>query len=246
MVIPALLYLAVTSGGGWGGRSRWQPTSRSRWSFSRSSRARECPKALKLFLLTLTIVDDIGAIVVITVFYSKGIAFAWLLAALATIAVILCMQRSGLGQPFLYVVPAVVLWVCTLESGVHATIAGVVLGLLTPARPFGGHEVIENLEQRLHPWSTFLVIPIFALANAGLNLKPTAMEPRAHEHNRLGNHCRARGREAPRDHARHRVRCPSRTGAPSRRPLVATRDRCRLRRRVTAGGRAPANARLCR
>ena len=112
----------------------------------------------------------------IAVFYSEGIAFDWLLSVFAVMAVILCMQRFGVGHPLMYVVPAVVLWVCTLESGVHATIAGVVLGLLTPARPFGGREVIENLEQRLHPWSSFLVIPIFALANAGLNLEPAAIE----------------------------------------------------------------------
>ncbi len=177
MVIPALLYLAVNAGGA-GGRG-WAIPMATDIAFAVVVLAvlgARVPKPLKLFLLTLAIVDDIGAIVVIAVFYSEGIAFWWLLGALAAVAFILCMQRFGIGHPMMYVVPAVILWVCTLESGVHATIAGVVLGLLTPARPFGGREVIEQLEGRLHPWSSFLVIPIFALANAGLNLEPAAME----------------------------------------------------------------------
>jgi NhaA family Na+:H+ antiporter len=72
------------------------------------------------------------------------------------------------GTPWAYVVPALALWLFVDQSGVHATIAGVVLGLLTPARPFGGRGVIEGLEHRLHPWSSFLVVPLFALANAGV------------------------------------------------------------------------------
>ena len=177
MLVPALLYLAVNAGSA--GRRGWAIPMATDIAFAVVVLAvlgARVPKALKLFLLTLAIVDDIGAIVVIAVFYSEGIAFAWLIGALAVIAFILCMQRFRIGHPMMYVVPAVVLWVCTLESGVHATIAGVVLGLLTPARSFGGRDVIESLERRLHPWSSFLVIPIFALANAGLNLEPAAME----------------------------------------------------------------------
>jgi NhaA family Na+:H+ antiporter len=92
------------------------------------------------------------------------------------VALILMMQRLQWRQPVLSVVPAIALWVCVLESGVHATIAGVVLGLLTPARPFGGYDLIENLENRTHPWSSFLVIPVFALANAGLRLDAASIE----------------------------------------------------------------------
>jgi Na+:H+ antiporter, NhaA family len=177
MLVPALLYLAVNAGGS--GSRGWAIPMATDIAFAVVMLAvlgTRVPKPLKLFLLTLAIVDDIGAIVVIAIFYSEGIAFGWLLGALAVIAVILCMQRLKLGHPLMYVVPAAAMWVCTLESGVHATIAGVVLGLLTPARPFGGREVLEGLERRLHPWSSFLVIPIFALANAGLNLEPAAME----------------------------------------------------------------------
>jgi Na+:H+ antiporter, NhaA family len=176
MVVPALLYAAVNAGGS--GSRGWAIPMATDIAFAVVVLAvlgTRVPKPLKLFLLTLAIVDDIGAIVVIAVFYSEGIAFDWLLGALGAVTFILCMQRLRMGHPIVYVLPAVILWVCTLESGVHATIAGVVLGLLTPARPFGGREVIEDLETRLHPWSSFLVIPIFALANAGLNLEPAAM-----------------------------------------------------------------------
>ncbi len=177
MAVPALLYLAVNAGGA--GSRGWAIPTATDIAFAvvvLATLGARVPRQLKLFLLTLAIVDDLGAIVVIAVFYSEGIVFGWLLAALAVLAAMLGMQRTGLGHPILYVIPAVVLWVCTLESGVHATIAGVALGLLTPARPFGGREVIEGLENRLHPWSSFLVIPVFALANAGLNLDAAALE----------------------------------------------------------------------
>jgi NhaA family Na+:H+ antiporter len=134
------------------------------------------PSGAKLFLLTLAIADDIGAILVIAVFYSDHVSFAWLAAATTVVVVILAMQRARIGHPLAYVVPALALWVCVIESGVHATIAGVALGLLTPARPFGGKQVIEGLEHRLHPWSSILVVPLFALANAGIPLGVADLE----------------------------------------------------------------------
>ena len=177
MVVPALLYVAINTGGP--GSRGWAIPMATDIAFAvvvLTVLGTRVPKPLKLFLLTLAIVDDIGAIVVIALFYSNGIVFEWLLGALAVIVFIICMQRLRVGNPIVYVLPAVALWVCTLESGVHATIAGVVLGVLTPARPFGGRDVIENLEGRLHPWSSFLVIPLFALANVGLKLDPSAIE----------------------------------------------------------------------
>jgi NhaA family Na+:H+ antiporter len=175
MVVPALLYVALnTSGPGIRGWAMPMATDIAFAVVVLALFGARVPKSLKLFLLTLAIVDDIGAIVVIALFYSEGITLNWLAGAFAVVAVILCMQRAGLRHPLLYLLPAVVLWVCTLESGIHATIAGVALGLLTPAGK--GQSVIEGLEQRLHPWSSLLVVPIFALANAGLNLEPAAMQ----------------------------------------------------------------------
>jgi NhaA family Na+:H+ antiporter len=171
MAVPALLYLAINAGGP--GSRGWAIPMATDIAFAVAVLAiagARIPPNLKLFLLTLAIVDDIGAIIVIAVFYSGTISASWLLGAVATIVVIVVLQRLRIGSPWVYVLPAIVLWVCVLESGVHATIAGVVLGLLTPARPIDGHEVIEPLEARLHPWTSFLIVPLFALANAGVYL----------------------------------------------------------------------------
>ncbi len=177
MIVPALLYAALNAGGV--GSRGWAIPMATDIAFAMvvmvvlGSRV---PHRLKLFLLTLAIVDDIGAILVIAFFYSTGTAWAWLLGATVIVLMIVAMQRVALGHPAVYVLPAVVLWVCMQRSGVHATIAGVVLGLLTPARPFGGRDVIEGLEHRLHPWSSLLVIPVFVVANAGVHLNSAALQ----------------------------------------------------------------------
>jgi NhaA family Na+:H+ antiporter len=177
MVAPALLFLAVNAGGT---ASRgWAIPMATDIAFAMVVLAllgSRVPAGLKLFLLTLAIVDDVGAIVVIAIFYSDRIAPEWLIGAGMAIVLIVVLRRFGFGHPMVYVLPAIVLWVCTYQSGVHATIAGVVLGLLTPARSFGDGDVIERLEYRLHPWSSLLVIPVFALANAGIHLDAGAFE----------------------------------------------------------------------
>ncbi len=171
MVVPALLYLAVNTSGP-GGKG-WAIPMATDIAFAVAVLAiigSRVPPQLKLFLLSLAIVDDIGAIIVIAVFYSGEISAAWLLGAVGGIAVIVGLQRLGARHALVYVLPAIGLWICVLESGVHATIAGVALGLLTPAHPIKGREVLERLEARIHPWSSFLIVPIFALANAGIEL----------------------------------------------------------------------------
>lgn len=94
---------------------------------------------------------------------------SWLAGAVVGLAVVVVMRRLGVNVIWPYALVGVVVWVATLESGVHATIAGVALGLLTPARDVGGRNVLATLEHRLHPWSAFVVVPLFALANAGVN-----------------------------------------------------------------------------
>ena len=131
---------------------------------------RRVPPPLRLFLLTLAIVDDIGAIIVIAAFYTDQLAVAWLAAALVLVAVIVAMRRLGVRPIWAYALVGLPMWFCVLESGVHATIAGVVLGLLTPARPFSGRSVLEELEHVFHPISAFVVVPIFAVANTGIVL----------------------------------------------------------------------------
>jgi NhaA family Na+:H+ antiporter len=176
MVVPAAIYLALNAGGA--GSDGWGIPMATDIAFAvgvLTILRTRVPAGLKLFLLTLAIVDDIGAILVIAVFYSQGVSSAWLAGAVAVVVVILLMQRLRIGTPLAYVLPALVLWLCVFESGIHATIAGVVLGLLTPARPFGGRRTIEGLEHRLHPVSSFAVIPLFALANAGVVISAVAV-----------------------------------------------------------------------
>jgi Na+:H+ antiporter, NhaA family len=176
MVVPAAIYLAFNAGGD--GADGWGIPMATDIAFAVGVLALlrdRAPSGLKLFLLTLAIVDDIGAILVIAIFYSDGIALAWMAGAVAIVLAILLMQRLRVGSPFAYILPAIVLWVCLFESGVHATIAGVALGLLTPARPFGGRTTIEPLEHRLHPISSFVVVPLFALANAGVVVSVAAL-----------------------------------------------------------------------
>ena len=180
MIVPALLYALVNVGGS--GQRGWAIPMATDIAFAVVVLAvlgSRVPNSLKLFLLTLAIVDDIGAILVIALFYSKGLALAWLLASAGVIVVILGLRWLGVGHPVFYVVPAIALWVCVQQSGVHATLAGVALGLLTPARAFGGHDVIEGLEHHLHPWSSLLIIPVFAIANAGLHLDSGAFRDAA-------------------------------------------------------------------
>jgi NhaA family Na+:H+ antiporter len=125
---------------------------------------------LKLLVLAIAVVDDIIAIAVIAVFYTDAIAAGWLAAALSLLALAYGMRRAGVTRVAVYVPVGIAVWVATLESGVHATIAGVALGLLTPAGRVGGRAVLEELEHRLHPLSAFVAVPLFALANAGVYL----------------------------------------------------------------------------
>ncbi|MEI8000259.1 MAG: Na+/H+ antiporter NhaA [Actinomycetes bacterium] len=180
MVLPAVLFVLWNAGGD--GAHGWAVPMATDIAFATGVLAllgSRVPRPLKLFLLTLAIVDDLGAILVIAIFYSGGVRGWWLLAAAAVVLGILGLQRLGVAPLVAYVVPAVALWLCVQQSGVHATIAGVALGLLTPARPFGGRQVIEGLEHRLHPWSSFAIVPLFALANAGITIDGTALRQAA-------------------------------------------------------------------
>jgi NhaA family Na+:H+ antiporter len=132
-----------------------------------------------VFLLTLAIVDDIGAIVVIAIWYSSSISWAWLAGAAMLVAVVAVARRAGVRAPVLFLLLGLGLWLCTYRSGVHATIAGVVMGLLTPARPRTEDEEApaERLERLLHPWTGYLIVPLFALVNAGIDLRGGGFDP---------------------------------------------------------------------
>ena len=207
MVVPALLYLLV-NGGGEGARG-WGIPMATDIAFAVGVVAmlgRRVPSSLRLFLLTLAIVDDIGAIIVIGLFYSSGIEPGFLLLAAAIVVAIVLLRRAGVVWLAPYAVLGIALWLVTYESGVHATIAGVVLGLLTPAHPLVATPVArewarhlddepsapamdamtrlarhavspaERIAHVLHPWSSFLVVPVFALANAGVVVRAGAFD----------------------------------------------------------------------
>ncbi|WP_158693107.1 Na+/H+ antiporter NhaA [Streptomyces viridochromogenes] len=176
VVVPALLYVAVV-GGGEAGRG-WGIPMATDIAFAVGILAllgRRTSTGAKLFLLSVAIVDDILAIGVIAIFYTERLKLWWLAGAVAGLLVAAGMRRLGVNLPWAYVPVGVLVWFATLESGVHATLAGVALGLLTPARPVAGRNVLDDLERSLHPVSAFLVVPVFALANAGVDLRGGAL-----------------------------------------------------------------------
>ena len=171
MVVPALLYLAVVGGGP--GRDGWGVPMATDIAFALGVIAllgSRVPSSLKLFLLTLAIVDDIGAIVVIAVFYTADLHAGALAGAGAILLLMLGLRLTKVGWWPVYLVLGAVLWFAVHESGVHATIAGVVMAFAVPT------SMAERLEHGLHPWTSFLVIPIFALANAGVELTSSALD----------------------------------------------------------------------
>jgi Na+:H+ antiporter, NhaA family len=172
VIVPAAIYV-IGVGGGEPGRG-WGIPMATDIAFAVGILAllgRHASTGAKLFLLSVAIVDDILAIGVIAVFYTDQISLWWIGAAVAGLLFAVGMRRIGVTSPWGYAPIGFAVWFATLESGVHATLAGVALGLLTPARPVAGRDVLGDLERSLHPVSAFLVIPVFALANAGLDLR---------------------------------------------------------------------------
>jgi Na+:H+ antiporter, NhaA family len=212
MIAPALIYIVFNAGGV--GAKGWGVPMATDIAFAvgvLSLLSGRVPFSLKVFLLALAIADDIGAILVIAVFYTSDINFLALGLAAATIVLVTTLNRSGVRNVNVYVVAGAVLWLTMLESGIHATIAGVVLGLITPASYFynpatfataaedlvnrfklaqetGNEEIqqgilaqmedltqgteapLDRLERALVNWVSFLIVPLFALANAGVHI----------------------------------------------------------------------------
>jgi NhaA family Na+:H+ antiporter len=165
-ILPAVIFLAVTAGGA--GSHGWGIPMATDIAFAigvLGLLGDRISSGLKLLVLTIAIVDDIVAIAVIALVYSDDVSVAWLLAALGGLLAVMRVRRAGVTRVLAYLPIGVFVWVATHESGVHATIAGVALALLTPARPVAGRRVLEALEHRLHPVSSFAIVPLFALAN---------------------------------------------------------------------------------
>lgn len=176
MLVPAALFAVLNAGGD--GLDGWAIPVATDIAFVVGVLAlfgRRLPAGLRVFLLTLAIADDIGGIAIIAVFYTDDLSLPWLGGAVGLLALVVAAQRFGVRHVWAYAVVGIVLWYATFESGIHATIAGVALGLLTPARPFRGRDVMHTLEHALLPWSSFLIVPLFALANAGVEVTPGAL-----------------------------------------------------------------------
>jgi NhaA family Na+:H+ antiporter len=213
MIIPALIYVAFVAGEGGEATRGWAIPMATDIAFSVgviSLLGKRVSTGAKLFLLALAIADDIGAIMVIAFFYTDDLAMLWLALGLLGLAGVYLAQRAGIRSMAFYWVTGIVIWFFIFESGVHATLAGVALGLLTPVFPLYSEEdyqrrtswilgrfemnkaapnhrerldydamqmsavatesvaPLDRLEHQLTPWSSFVVVPLFALANAGV------------------------------------------------------------------------------
>ena len=208
MVVPAAIYLAFNAGGV--GSKGWGIPMATDIAFALGVVAllgSRVPTTVKVLLLTLAIVDDIGAIVVIAIFYTERVELRFIVAAVVISALVAVMHRSRIVYPPLIAIAGFALWLAVFESGVHATIAGVVMGLLTPARPAqpeleaeelvdvlqndddiradevrttatlirGSVSACDRLIDALHPWTSYLIVPTFSLANAGIVLSAGAL-----------------------------------------------------------------------
>ena len=208
VVVPVSIYLALQYGKE--GQDGWAVPMATDIAFvvgCLSLLGKRVPHGVTVLMLSLAIVDDLAAVLVIALFYTEAIKVSWLVGALVGLVVVASMSRLGVRRTGLYVLVGSTVWLCTLKSGVHPTIAGVALGLMTPAMPwlvgpkFMGflrhtHETLKQpdttmpkaelmvadlafasreavapltrIERALHPWTAFVIMPVFALANAGV------------------------------------------------------------------------------
>lgn len=134
------------------------------------------PPALKIFLMALAIIDDLGAIIIIAIFYTSELSVLSLAVASASIAALIILNRLGVRRLDVYLVVGTVLWTAVLKSGVHATLAGAVIGLCIPLKKVDGYSPAKVLEHTLKPWITFLILPLFAFGNAGVALNEISFE----------------------------------------------------------------------
>jgi NhaA family Na+:H+ antiporter len=173
MAAPALIYLLATKGspelaGGWAIPAA---TDIAFALGALSLAGRRAPASLKVFLLTLATLDDLGAIVIIALFYTSGLSLLSLVLAAMALVVLAALNRFGVERVGLYVLAGLALWVFVLKSGVHATLAGVALAFTIPLKSADGTPIIAALEEKLHNYVKFLILPLFAFANAGLPLE---------------------------------------------------------------------------
>ena len=183
MLVPALIYWFL---------NRDNPAALNGWAIPTATDiafalgvlallGKRIPVSLKLFLMTLAIIDDLGAIVIIAIFYSGDLSTLSLGLAAACIAALVALNRLGVVKLGPYMIIGLILWVCVLKSGVHATLAGVTLAFCIPLRTKNAEpSPLLTLEHALHPWVAYGILPLFAFANAGLSLSGVTVESFTH------------------------------------------------------------------
>jgi NhaA family Na+:H+ antiporter len=183
MVVPALIYWFL---------NKDNPAALGGWAIPMATDiafalgvlallGKRVPVSLKLFLMTLAIIDDLGAIIVIAIFYSGALSTLSLILAAACLVALVAMNRLGVVKLGPYMIIGLILWVCVLKSGVHATLAGVTLAFCIPLRTKNAEpSPLLSLEHALHPWVAFGILPLFAFANAGVSLTGVNLESFTH------------------------------------------------------------------
>lgn len=184
MLVPALIYWFI---------NRDNPATLAGWAIPTATDiafalgvlallGKRVPVSLKLFLMTLAIIDDLGAIIIIALFYSGELSNMALVLAGACLLALLGMNRLGVKKLAPYLIVGLVLWVCVLKSGVHATLAGVALAMFIPLGTGGKKSTspLLTLEHALHPWVAYAILPLFAFANAGVSLTNASVESFTH------------------------------------------------------------------
>ena len=178
MIVPALIYLAFNA---------QDPIARGGWAIPAATDiafalgvlallGSRVPVALKIFLMALAIIDDLGAIVIIALFYTNDLSVLSLAVAAGAIGVLALLNLSGVRRTGIYILVGAVLWTAVLKSGVHATLAGVIVGFMIPLKAQDGKSPAKELEHVLHPWVAWLILPLFAFANAGVSLQGVTLE----------------------------------------------------------------------
>ncbi|MGA7587621.1 Na+/H+ antiporter NhaA [Rouxiella badensis] len=178
MIVPALIYLSF-NGADEVARQGWAIPAATDIAFALGVMAllgSRVPTSLKVFLLALAIIDDLGAIVIIAAFFSHDVSVTALMLSVLAIAALAWLNWRGVTRLTPYVILGIFLWVCILKSGIHATLAGVILGFLIPLRTEGKTSPARRVEHGIHPWVAWLILPLFAFTNAGVSLQGVSGE----------------------------------------------------------------------
>lgn len=172
MALPALIFLLFNHGDEIA-RNGWAIPTATDIAFALGVLAllgSRVPVALKVFLMALAIIDDLGAIVIIALFYTSDLSVLSLCVAAGAIVVLALLNRFNVRRISVYILVGIILWTAVLKSGVHATLAGVIVGFFVPLEKKEGHSPAEHLAHGLMPWVNWMILPLFAFANAGISL----------------------------------------------------------------------------